>query len=1661
MQSAGSRVDLSTLRKMRGQQNNGLIQSICNNFDLATLKAAVLQEILSILSESKPEHLSDVGILKGDIQELSISEKETVLLFISSTFVDTKFEQDHLLENIFPFLKTNVCGLLNLNFNIVSMRWGVRAKAGDAHATSELCLRELEKCKKNTLSLAYITLQSGRYGYRPFPDAIEAEEFQRIREYLSTTVTSTSNELNTPKLDLSLLMEPYWKLEEAAEPQYYKLQPISSLPGCEFYILSEEDLEKAKNDTLYKLERDQLRKLASDNWWKIFTSTQELLRIGSETLSDEQKLKYFISVTHNEVNHGIFQNDNYLSQAMYIERNIIGIDEALQSENKEERIIASLYKDIETLPTSTSTTNTTNEKKLFDEYQLLRQLQDQCRSLLSSNGLIFCHNVPWVDYRTLDPKNATPPIEWREYLESFGKEVLAAVADSIFARYKRPATDFLTIDLKSQHDSVLSKIQDKGFLREDIMNHITNYVLNQNNNSNNNNDNNNNKPLIVHGNSGCGKSWIMCQAVKRLKSVLPPDTTTIIYRLLGTSLGSADALSLVSSIHHQWHRVLGKKETDLQDWESAATWFQTITWPTQGLLVLVLDSIDQLSAQYGALSQLCSWLPGLQSPLKPNIKVVLSTLPGDRGISLLPQFVAHGCSLVECPAFTFNDATIEEGILRMVEAKPATGIIISSKRKLTSAAKNLMIELIRINSTPLFIKIVLDMILAIPSYQNLNPIGSSLKLAASSNGIPGVINIIFENLESQHGKKLVASFLGLLTLSREGLSETEAEDIISTMDDVLDDIYEWWVPPFRRIPPMLVQRIITDLGQYLVQRRSESGLMVYTWYHRQFREAATNRYLVSDMNRKQNLLLALSNYFGNTIDENMDPAARLISPQPIALTTASMGMTTNNRPSIWNPDTVPNKRRCAEAAEHMIEGNLFRAAIDELCTLEAVCARAKTGSGGTSELFHMIKQLKDILRLSNEENSQKQILTPDQKNLANHYLRWVSKQAYKILEDPSTNLFATASLEPEESYVKRHLIELWNSMPNAGSTGWGQRGSWVRARMLGGSSVFDPLLGILRGHTGGIRSVAFNRDATKIAVASNDGKVRVWDANNFALEQTLVGHTAWVGSVVFSPDGKKIISGSDDSSTRIWGADTGAKEKVLQGAPGWVLSATCSHDGTRIVSGSENATIYIWDMNTGSLVLKIVGHSGHVRSVSFSKDDTKILSSSADGSVRLWNAQSGTEVKRYLEHKGWVWSAAFSHDDSKIVSCGQDGKILIWDTATANLDRSLVGDHKGSLMCGNFNHDSSKLITGDSEGVVCIWDTNNWQTILTLRPHEGRRIRAVSFNRDSSKFLTGAEDGCVCVWEGSAQSGSAVHIGHTDVVASIAFSRDGLKLVSGSEDGKLCIWNASSCDHETSFHVPDKIASVSYNFDGTKVLLGTHSGDVCIVEGSTGMIAGRYKAHPGQVYCISSNADGSKVVSGGKDNDVSVWHSNTNQVQKMAGHTSAVFSISYNSNGTMIASGSDDRTIILWDDSSSQIKSVLRGHRSTIQSVSFNGAGNKLVSGSDDGEVVIWDTSTCQKLLVLNDSRNSGRVKVVQFNYEGTKIVSCANEHDEYLTANGVRIIARPRSKILIWNAITGVVDHAVNAHTSWVQTMCWNPNGSKIVTGSNDMKVCILDSIL
>ena len=179
----------------------------------------------------------------------------------------------------------------------------------------------------------------------------------------------------------------------------------------------------------------------------------------------------------------------------------------------------------------------------------------------------------------------------------------------------------------------------------------------------------------------------------------------------------------------------------------------------------------------------------------------------------------------------------------------------ASKRSLTEHQFDVVQFALSSCSLPLYTRLVFKEVCRWTSYDTPD-------VTRLAETVKGVIHTLFDRVERQHGKTFVAYALSYITASKNGLSDAELEDVLSLDDTVLNDVFIHWIPPIRRIPPLLWPRLNDDLSNYIVQREA-NGIIVNWWYHRQFISVAQKRFLCVPDHRKH-IHGNLSDYFLGT-----------------------------------------------------------------------------------------------------------------------------------------------------------------------------------------------------------------------------------------------------------------------------------------------------------------------------------------------------------------------------------------------------------------------------------------------------------------------------------------------------------------------------------------------------------------------------------------------------------------------------------------------------------------------------------------------------------------------------------------------------------------------------------------------------------------------------
>ncbi|XP_052800087.1 uncharacterized protein LOC128231374 isoform X2 [Mya arenaria] len=744
-------------------------------------------------------------------------------------------------------------------------------------------------------------------------------------------------------------------------------------------------------------------------WWEESEVIQETLEnVAQEVFDAETARKYIRSITETEVHSGLLTVSELGNTCLWIHRTIEDIGDQ-ESNFLLSRFIECSYSN--------------SERKLQKIREMQIPLKEEMKSKLGDN--ILDYTVKWDKEKGINPNSP----EHKKYLakmkEDFVSKMCALIKTAVDA--KTASHDTLTKEI-TEHIQFCQKKCKQFHGREETLKKIENYVKGLGD-----------EPFVLFGESGTGKTSIMAMAAKCCAKWTNNKCATVL-RFIGTTPDSSSIVGLLTSITSQIRKAYGIDTDVSKDLRMLTDEFALSLFSPNNdrPLVILLDSLDQLDTSHNARQ--LQWLP---MKLRPNVKVIVSTLPENQfeAYPILKSTIRADANLVKIPTLTSDD--FEKIIDKWLKLK---------KRNLTPDQKNLLLHMCKKCPSPLFLKLSFDKACMWTSF-------ATKGTTALEPSIRKSIDTLFERLEVMHGKIFVSHALGYLTISRSGLTETELEDILSCDDEVLNDVYMYWTPPIRRLPPMLVIRLRADLEEYLVDRGADNVQVMY-WYHRQFIEAARNRYL-GDENVTQKLHTSLAAFFAGTwagvkkdyvsAKGEKGSADRLVSQQPNKFGSSYNLRKLNNLPY----------HRCYGTQKDLAKK-------ESLCNFDFLMDKLKA-----TNLWSIMEDLALARTVFPDDEAIESVydaLRLSQQGIFNDSNQFIPQMLGRLPQNKNTGEFLRACREHTVATI----------LPDK--------------KIL--SQPGGQLIHSMAGHKGDILSLDLSRDSKVALSCSDDGSVRLWNVQS-------------------------------------------------------------------------------------------------------------------------------------------------------------------------------------------------------------------------------------------------------------------------------------------------------------------------------------------------------------------------------------------------------------------------------------------------------------------------------------------------------------------------------------------------------------------------------------
>jgi WD40 repeat protein/tetratricopeptide (TPR) repeat protein len=600
-------------------------------------------------------------------------------------------------------------------------------------------------------------------------------------------------------------------------------------------------------------------------------------------------------------------------------------------------------------------------------------------------------------------------------------------------------------------------------------------------------------------------------------------------------------------------------------------------------------------------------------------------------------------------------------------------------------------------------------------------------------------------------------------------------------------------------------------------------------------------------------------------------------------------------------------------------------------------------------------------------------------------------------------------------------------------------------------------------HAKAVTAAQFSPDGKRVATASEDGTICVWDSSSGKPITEPIAHRRAV-MVDFSPDGTRLLSAGQPDA-RFWNPATGEQNGPALKHDRALQMARFAAGGSRVVTASVDGTARLWDAGDGHSIFEPLPHSGPVMRALISPDARQVVTATVLQGARLWDATTGAPLGEEIKLKSIPFSLEYSSDGTQLLCAGNaaevltaatlqpaypplaaegvraarfspDGKIIFtasfdkngrfWDAATGQPVLQRL-EHNESLVAGAFSRDGERVITGTAQGSAYIWEVKTGR-VLSEAFQQNDELVVTEFSPDGTRALTASKDGNAQIWDATARGLAPLSMDADERVLRGEFDASSRQLTTIAKEGAIQVWDVATGKLLRSEKQP-ALSAASTSADGTR--RGVMDGLIArIIDTATNKQISADLEHPLPLLALSLNADGTRVATSCVDKGVRVWDVASGKVLFDAiKHPELVRTVAFSHDGKRLVTGCFDKAARVWDAESGRALLEPIWHGAIVDDAQFSSDGARIVTASLNGRAQIWNASTGELL-----------GEPYQHEGEGVQFVR--------LSPDGRWLATSVDKKIFIWDAL-----RLPEKTPPWLADIAEAVGGSKLNSGNLIMR--------
>lgn len=330
------------------------------------------------------------------------------------------------------------------------------------------------------------------------------------------------------------------------------------------------------------------------------------------------------------------------------------------------------------------------------------------------------------------------------------------------------------------------------------------------------------------------------------------------------------------------------------------------------------------------------------------------------------------------------------------------------------------------------------------------------------------------------------------------------------------------------------------------------------------------------------------------------------------------------------------------------------------------------------------------------------------------------------------------------------------------------------------------------GHKDWIFAVSWSPDCLSLASGCKNGEINIWCPKT-GLRKTrtpLTGHTKWVTCLAWepmnlNPDCRRLASASKDCTIRIWDVVLKRFESVLTGHSMKVTAVVWSANGL-IYSASQDRNIMVWRASDSTLCRTLSTHAHWINSLSINCDNLiRIGPFDPSNPNKILDFEKGrTELSKKCQE---LYTQFRGGNEDLLVSASDDMTLCLWKPESDKEPVARMTGHQQVVISAKFSPDARFIASASFDKSIKLWDGRNGKFIATLRGHV-QRVHQIAWSGDSRFLVSGSADSTVKVWCSSTRKLMNDLPGHSNQVFFVDWSPAGGFVASGGKDKVLKLW---------------------------------------------------------------------------------------------------------------------------------------------------------------------------------------------------------------------------------------------------------------------------------